>query len=148
MINKKIKAAIEARLRPILCIGESLREREEEKTPQIVKKQLESALHKISARSLSLTSLSIAYEPVWAIGTGKPCDINTAQTMNLLIRKIIARIFSYSISRKLRILYGGSVNSKNAAVYISEANFQGLLVGGVSLDSQGFTKIVKEVSRG
>jgi len=145
MINKKIKTALIAKLKPIFCIGETQKQRDKGESSNILKSQLEKGILGISKKGMK--NVTIAYEPVWAIGTGKPCDINTAQTMGLLIRKIITRIFGYSISKKLPILYGGSLNSKNAASYIFEANFQGLLVGGASLNPQEFSKIVKEVSR-
>lgn len=145
VVNKKIKAAILTKLNPIFCIGETKKEREKGQTEEILNSQIKKGLKKILRREIK--NLVVAYEPVWAIGTGKPCDVEEAQKMGLLARKIIAKIYSFSIADNLRILYGGSVNSKNASSYIKEANFQGLLVGGASLDSKEFIKIVKVVSK-
>lgn len=144
IVNKKIKAAILAKLNPIFCIGETKKEREKGQTEKILKSQIKNGLRKIFRKKVK--SLAVAYEPVWAIGTGKPCDIEEAQKMGLLIRKIIAKKYSLSLAKNLRILYGGSVNSKNARDYIKEANFQGLLVGGASLDPKEFIKIAIAIS--
>lgn len=141
MINKKIKVVLEEKLNPILCIGETKEEREQGKTESILKNQIVSGIEKISSSKFS--KIVIAYEPIWAIGTGEPCDVEEAQKIGLLIRKIISRIYNRPLSKKLLILYGGSVNSKNAAGYIKEANLQGLLVGGASLKAKEFVKIVK-----
>ncbi len=160
MINKKIKLVLKAKLNPILCIGETGEERSQGRTQEVLKNQLISALSNISKSIIqkqssgeSLTSFgsakfSIAYEPIWAIGTGKACETNEAQTMGLFIRKIIAQLYGGFISKKVQILYGGSINSKNALSYIKEARMQGLLVGGASLDHQEFIKLVENVSKG
>ncbi len=131
-INKKLKAVIEAKMTPILCIGETKEERESGKTKEILEREIKLGLNRISA-----SKIIIAYEPIWAIGTGNPCKIEEAQKMRLLIRKIIAR--------DIPILYGGSVNSRNAEGYIKEAGFQGLLVGGASLKAEEFVDLVKNV---
>jgi triosephosphate isomerase len=144
MINKKIKAVLSAKLNPIFCIGETKTERKKGQTKEILKSQIQKGLKGIPRRKIK--NLVIAYEPVWAIGTGNPCDVEEAQKMGLLIRKIMAKKYSLSIAKAIKILYGGSVNSKNAKPYITEANFQGLLVGGASLDPKEFVKIVKTVS--
>ncbi|MBZ9577769.1 triose-phosphate isomerase [Patescibacteria group bacterium] len=141
IINKKLKAALAAKLRPILCIGETQREREQGKTESILRNQIVSDLKGISKARFS--RVIVAYEPIWAIGTGRPCDVEEAQKMGLLIRKIISKIYNQAVSKNVRILYGGSVNSKNAAGYIKEAGLQGLLVGGASLKAKEFIKIVK-----
>jgi len=145
MINKKIKATLSAKLNPIFCIGETKAERKKGQTKEVLKSQIQKGLKGILRKKIK--NLAIAYEPVWAIGTGNPCDIDEAQKMGLLIRKIIAKRYSLSLARVIKILYGGSVNSKNAKPYIAQANFQGLLIGGASLDSKEFVKIVKIVSR-
>jgi triosephosphate isomerase len=144
IINKKIKAAISTKLNPIFCIGETEEEREKGQTQRALKYQIEQGLKKISRNKIK--NLVIAYEPVWAVGTGKPCDPEEAQKMGLLIRKIIAKKYSLSIAKKIRIIYGGSINSKNARPYITGAKFQGLLIGGASLDHKEFIKIVKTIS--
>lgn len=143
MINKKLKAVLEEKLDPILCIGETKKEREQSKTDNILKNQIVSGLKNIS--SLKFSQTVIAYEPIWAIGTGKPCDIEEAQKMGLLIRKIISGLYDFKGAKNVQVLYGGSVNSKNAAGYIKEAGLQGLLIGGASLKAKEFIKIVKVV---
>jgi triosephosphate isomerase len=142
--NRKIKAAIRAKLDPIFCIGESREEREKGQTSSVLKSQIEKGLKKISQKHIK--RITIAYEPTWAIGTGNPCDIEEAQKMRLLIRKIMARKYSLSAIKGLKILYGGSVNSKNALGYIKEAGLQGFVVGGASLDPEEFVKILKIIS--
>jgi len=144
MINKKLKAVLEVKLNPILCIGETQQQRDKGETDRILKKQIETALEKVSSSRFS--QIAIAYEPIWAIGTGEPCDVEEAQKIGLLIRKIILRLYSSKSAKNVQILYGGSVNSKNAAGYIKEAGLQGLLVGGASLKAKEFIKIVKTVS--
>jgi len=134
MINKKIRAVLKANLRPILCIGETEKERKEEETKKVLKNQLEKSLNCLISQSLN--RLIIAYEPVWAIGTGRACGIPEAQAVDLFLKKII---------KNVSILYGGSVNSQNARNYIKKAGFQGLLVGGVSLNAKEFIKIVKDI---
>lgn len=145
MINKKIKAVLRAKLTPILCIGETQEEKEKGETENILQNQITCALRNVSGFSLQNLRFIIAYEPVWAIGTGNPCDTEEAQKMSLLIRKIISKIYSHKLTQNIKILYGGSVNSKNAGGYVKEAGLQGLLVGGASLDAQEFVGIVKSV---
>ena len=134
MIHKKLKAAIKAKLKPILCIGETLKERKKGKTFKVLKNQLTKALNHLTTRQLSY--LILAYEPVWAIGTKNPCKPNEARKVLLFLRKII----------QSPILYGGSVNSKIAKDYI-EVGFDGLLVGGASLNLKEFIGIVKSVAK-
>ena len=145
MINKKIKAALEIKLNPILCIGETAEEKEEGKTLGVLRNQLREGLKSISSLELRSPNFNIAYEPVWAIGTGNPCEIDEAMSAVISIRKILAKLYSRSISQGIRILYGGSVDVKNAAGYIKEARMDGLLVGGVSLDPKEFLKIIEFV---
>jgi len=127
MINKKIKSALKFSLRPILCVGETENERRKGKTKEVLKKQLQKGAEGIK-------NLVVAYEPVWAIGTGKTCGIPEAKEVNLSIRRL---------TKNTPIVYGGSVNSQNARDFIKKAGFQGLLVGGASLNPQEFIKIVK-----
>lgn len=141
MVNKKIKAALKVKLNPILCIGEIQEERNQGKVESVLKREIALGLKNISAANLP--KIVIAYEPIWAIGTGNSCDVEEAQKMGLFIKKIISQIYGSAVSKKIRIIYGGSVNSKNAGEYIKEAGFQGLLVGGASLDAKEFIKIVK-----
>ncbi len=90
-----------------------------------------------------LKGFLVAYEPIWAIGTGRPCDVEEGQKMRLLIKKILTRLYSQNAANKIGVLYGGSVNSGNAAGYVKEAGFEGLLVGGASLKASEFSQIVK-----
>ena len=143
MINKKLKLALATKLKPIFCIGETQEEKTAGQTQTILQAQIGEGLKKISKKEIK--NIVIAYEPIWAIGTGNPCDIEEAQKMGLVIRKIIRRLYSNSISNNIQVLYGGSVDSKNASFYIKEARLQGLLVGGASLQAQEFIKIVKSV---
>lgn len=142
IINKKIKAAIKAKIKPIFCVGETSKEREKGKAEKVIKLQLEKGLKGI--KKTEIKNLVLAYEPVWAIGTGKACSTNEAQAMSLFLRKIIAKLYSLTASRNLPILYGGSVNSKNAKDYIVEARMDGLLIGGASLVVKEFIKIIKD----
>ena len=135
IINKKLKAALSAKLNPIFCLGETEKERDEGEIQNILKSQLEKGLNKISKKEIK--NIVIAYEPVWAIGTGNPCHPSEAKKVLLFLRKFF---------KKNLILYGGSVNSKNATPYIKEAKFQGLLIGGASLNAKEFIKIVKNLS--
>jgi len=144
MINKKLKAAIKMKIKPILCIGETLKERKKEKIFQILKHQLREGLRNLEPRTYNLKSLIIAYEPVWAIGTGNPCKPGDARKVLLFLRKFTQPL-SHSSTQPL-ILYGGSVNSKIAKDYI-EVGFDGLLVGGASLNSNEFIEIIKNVAK-
>jgi len=154
MINKKIKAALSAKLKPILCIGETGEERKQGKTFKVLKNQLKNDLKYLISNIYYLKSLIIAYEPVWAIGTGNSCEPREAKKVYLFLRKISHQLINSRASYNSegicsgsanKLLYGGSVNSENAASYIQEANFQGLLVGGASLNAQEFIKIVKSI---
>lgn len=141
MVNKKLKAAIKVGLNPILCIGETENERKQGKTKSVLKMQLKKSLNRLTSQSLN--RLNIAYEPVWAIGTGRACNVKSARETLLFLKEILNKILGAEISKKVRILYGGSVNSKNAKDYIEKAGFQGLLIGGVSLNPKEFIKILK-----
>ncbi|HOK35389.1 MAG TPA: triose-phosphate isomerase [Candidatus Pacearchaeota archaeon] len=144
MIAKKIKAVLETHLSPILCIGETKEEKIADKTPETLKSQLENDLQYISSNIYNLGSFVIAYEPIWAIGTGDFCQPDEALSNLLFIKKQLLRFFPKKIAEKIRILYGGSVDSKNAKDYI-EIGFDGLLVGGASLRTGEFIKIVKNI---
>ncbi len=134
VINKKLKAVHKTKLKPILCIGETEKEKKEGKTFRVLKIQLKKAINHLTSQSL--TRLIVAYEPVWAIGTGNPCLPQEAKNVLIFLRKIL---------KKNRILYGGSVNSQNAKDYI-KTGFDGLLVGGASLDAKEFSKIIKNIN--
>ena len=142
-VNQKIKAVLETKMVPVLCVGETKIQRDAGEVQTILKRELQEGLKNVPAGKIKETGLLVAYEPIWAIGTGRPCDAEEAQKMKLLIKKILSNIYNQKIANSVKILYGGSVNSKNAAVYIKEAEFSGLLVGGASLDSVEFSQIVK-----
>jgi triosephosphate isomerase len=138
-VNKKIKAVLSSGLIPVFCIGETEEQRKNNETEEVIKRQIEKGLSEISRIEFQSLNLVVAYEPVWAIGTGNPCSAEEARKMCLFIKKIL----SSKISGQIPILYGGSVNSGNSASYIKEAGMDGLLVGGASLDAEEFVKIVK-----
>lgn len=140
MINKKVVAAFKAGLIPILCVGEKLEEREKNLTDQVILDQLEKGLKGIAESHVS--NIVIAYEPVWAIGTGKNATTKDAQEACALIREFIHSRFGTEASDKVRILYGGSVKPDNVTSYMEQADIDGALVGGASLEAESFAKLV------
>jgi len=144
IVNKKLKAIIDAKLTAVLCVGETQEQRNNGETEKVLEEQIRNAVANVPSSKFHVSCI-IAYEPVWAIGTGNPCDYEEAQKMGLLIRKIISEIYSRPVSQKFRLIYGGSVKSENAAGYIKEAGLSGLLVGGASLDAKEFLGIIKSV---
>lgn len=138
-VNKKIKAAMAVELEQIVCVGETSEERDSGKEQEVVAKQLKGALEGIA----DIVGMVIAYEPVWAIGTGKNCGVEDAQKMREFIVKTIAELYGENVAQQTRVLYGGSVNSGNSESYIKQAGYNGLLVGGASLKPDEFIKIVK-----
>ena len=141
MINKKIKASLEEGLNPILCVGETLEEREANQTIEVVTNQLEGGLSGIEENQL--LKLTIAYEPVWAIGTGKTATPQQAEEVQKFIREWIEKKYSARSASSLRILYGGSVKPNNIKDLMREEDIDGALVGGASLDASSFIAIVK-----
>ncbi len=142
LINKKIKLALENSLEVIFCIGESLEEREDGKMEDVVKTQLSGGLEGIS--KVDLARIVIAYEPVWAIGTGKNATPQEAQEVHALIRGELAKKYDQEVADSTSILYGGSVKSENIEELMREKDLDGVLVGGASLDVEGFSNIVKK----
>ncbi|MDO8486074.1 MAG: triose-phosphate isomerase [Candidatus Staskawiczbacteria bacterium] len=140
-INKKIKKSLLAKLKVILCVGETEEEWKKGEKPEILEKQITENLKGISGKEIK--NIVIAYEPVWAIGTGKNCTVDETMSSVLFIRKIILKLYNREIADNIRIIYGGSVKSDNAAPYIKNARANGLLVGGASLNAEEFTKIIK-----
>ncbi|MGH9502044.1 MAG: triose-phosphate isomerase [Terriglobales bacterium] len=141
MVNFKLKAALEAGLTPIVCVGEVLEEREANLTEDVLRRQCLRAFHAISAKKAA--SLVVAYEPVWAIGTGKTATPQLASTAHQLIRGEAAKAFGEDFAGSLRILYGGSVKPENVKALMAEEEIDGALVGGASLDPKSFAAIVK-----
>ena len=140
-VNLKLKSALEAGLIPIVCVGEVLEEREAGLTDDVLRRQCMRAFHKISAKKAA--RLVVAYEPVWAIGTGKTATPQLASDAHVIIRGEAAKSFGEEFADHLRILYGGSVKPENATALMSEAEIDGGLVGGASLDPKSFAAIVK-----
>jgi len=139
-VNKKIKAAIDAELIPILCVGETETERESEKTFSVLDKQVKNGLKDFS--SIDLERLVIAYEPVWAIGTGKTATKEQAQDVHKYLRSLTEKNFGFSLAKSLRILYGGSVKPENITELMNMPDVDGALVGGASLKAEIFSKII------
>jgi triosephosphate isomerase len=140
-INKKLKKAIETGLNPILCVGELLEEREAGKTNDIVESQIRGGLADISAGEMDM--VTIAYEPVWAIGTGKTATPEQAQAVHRFIREWMSENYSADIAEKTRIQYGGSVKPGNAKELMDQPDIDGALVGGASLKADDFAAIIK-----
>jgi triosephosphate isomerase len=141
LINKKLIAAIDAGLLPIFCVGELLEQRKAGKTAQIVKEQIQKGMAGITAEKAK--AVTIAYEPVWAIGTGINATPAQAQEVHLMIRQLIAGVYNKGFAEQLRIQYGGSAKADNAAELMAQADVDGLLVGGASLKADEFAAIVK-----
>jgi len=140
-VNKRIKAAQSEGLIPIFCVGETLEEREADKTIDVVKRQLKGGLEGLESEAL--LKLVIAYEPVWAIGTGKTATPEQAQEVHKFIRGWLNENYSPETAESLRILYGGSVKPSNIKELMQQGDIDGALVGGASLDSSSFIEIVK-----
>ena len=141
VINKKVHATLAAGLKPILCIGESLEERDGGHLEFVLSQQLEGSLAGISAGQMA--EIVIAYEPVWAIGTGRTASPEQAQETQAFVRSVLATLFGSDVAGATRIQYGGSVKPGNAAELIGQPDIDGFLVGGASLDPTSFAEIVK-----
>ena len=141
IVNKKVHAAHEATLKPILCVGETLAERDANKVEEVLETQLRGSLAGLNPKELVETV--IAYEPVWAIGTGRVATPEQAQAAHAFIRKTLADIADQTVADKVRIQYGGSVKPDNAKILLSQPDIDGALVGGASLDPRAFAEIVK-----
>lgn len=141
MVNMKTKAAIAKGIVPIVCVGETLEEREKGETNNIVRIQVERGLKNTAVNEPS--SLIIAYEPVWAIGTGKTATPDQAQEVHAFVRGLLSETFGEDTARGMRILYGGSVKPDNIKALMAKSDIDGGLVGGASLDPASFEKLVK-----
>jgi triosephosphate isomerase len=142
IVSRKVKAAVANGLKPILCVGERLEENEAGKTEDVVGRQVTAALSGIEP----VRDLVIAYEPVWAIGTGKAASGNQAAATTRFIRAVVAKVWNKSMAQDLRILYGGSVTGANIAEFISHVEIDGALVGGASLKAEEFVSIVEKTA--
>ena len=139
-VNQKIKRALDVNIKPVVCIGETIDERKSGKTTEVLNRQLNKAFEEIDV--LSANKIIVAYEPVWAIGTGVSADENQVLEAHALIKQTLASIFSENIP----ILYGGSVNASNAFELINLNNVDGFLIGGASLKSESFCQIIENVT--
>jgi len=141
MVNKKVLSAVAHNLIPIICVGETLEQREQGITEEVVDKQTRAALQGLNADVAH--RVVIAYEPIWAIGTGKTASSNDANEVIGYIRKVVGEVLGSQAAQQMRILYGGSVKPENAAELMGMPEIDGALVGGASLKAQDFAKIVK-----
>ena len=140
-VNLRLKTALESGLTPICCVGEVLEEREAGLTDDVLRRQCVRAFHAISAKKAA--KLIVAYEPVWAIGTGKTATPELAAEAHAVIRREATEVFGEEFASNLRILYGGSVKPENASTLMAQEEIDGALVGGASLDPKSFAAIVK-----
>ncbi len=140
-VNAKVKAALTSSLKPILCVGETIEEREAGETLKVVETQLRGGLEGIATDDAE--TIVIAYEPVWAIGTGKTATPEMAQEVHAAIRSFLADILDAAIADKIRILYGGSMKPGNAPELLQQADIDGGLIGGAALQARSFTEIVE-----
>jgi triosephosphate isomerase len=141
LVSKKVSAAITGGLLPILCVGELLEERKEGRTVEVVTRQMERGLAGLSAEKVS--AVVVAYEPVWAIGTGLTATPEQAQEVHALIRELLSEAYDSQLAEGISILYGGSVKPGNAAELMREKDVDGLLVGGASLKAEDFVAIIE-----
>ncbi len=140
LINKRVHGALKHGLMPIFCIGESLEEREADETFRLLEEQLRLGLAGVG--SADMGKLVVAYEPVWAIGTGKTATKEQAQEVHAFIRKLLAEIFEKAIADSVRILYGGSVKADNIDELMAQPDIDGALVGGAALNAESFCRII------
>lgn len=141
IVNRKVRAALAGNLHPIVCIGETIEQRKAGKTEDIIKKQFQTSLKGLDAANFS--NLIIAYEPVWAIGTGLTATPQQAQDIHFFLRRLVREQTDEKTALSIHILYGGSVKPDNAAELFSRPDIDGGLIGGASLDSDSFVSIVK-----
>ena len=139
-INKKVLSALKNQLKPILCVGETLAEREAGTTLKVVQTQLEAGLDGVAKDQAA--SVVIAYEPVWAIGTGKVATTGQAQEVHAFIRQLLVKLFGEAAAQKVRILYGGSMKPANAPELLAQKDIDGGLIGGASLEARSFLELI------
>jgi triosephosphate isomerase len=141
LVNKKVLSALKHQLRPIVCVGETLAERESGSTLKVIQTQTERGLEGVSREQAA--SLVVAYEPVWAIGTGKVATTEQAQEVHCFIRGLLTKLFGEALSQRVRILYGGSMKPANAAELLAQMDIDGGLIGGASLEARSFAELVR-----
>ena len=140
-INRKVLTALKNQLRPILCVGETLAEREAGTTLKVVQTQLEAGLEGVSKEQAA--TVIVAYEPVWAIGTGKVATTDQAQEVHAFIRGLLVKLYGDAIAQNIRILYGGSMKPANAPELLNQKDIDGGLIGGASLEARSFADLIK-----
>jgi len=141
LVNAKLKKALAAKLHPIVCVGETLAERESGITDAVITTQVKGVLHELD--DAQVAQVVIAYEPVWAIGTGRNATPDQANDVHKLIRKVVGQITGWTIAESLVIQYGGSMNAQNAGLLLSQSDIDGGLIGGASLKSDAFMTIIQ-----
>jgi triosephosphate isomerase len=141
IVNRKVKAALDAGLRPIFCLGESLHERDSNQVERVLERQIRKGLEGVSSRDL--TEVVVAYEPCWAIGTGRTATPGEAEEAHMYIRSILAAVSDRTTADRIRIQYGGSVKPDNVEELMRQRNIDGALVGGASLDPRSFAQIIR-----
>jgi triosephosphate isomerase len=142
VVNLKVRAASFLGLIPIICVGETLEERESDRTFEVIKEQLDVSMDNFRADQMMPTTAILAYEPVWAIGTGKTATPEQAQEVHQFIRLWIEKTFTSGVAAQVRILYGGSVKPENVKALMSEPDIDGALVGGASLKGDSFVPLI------
>lgn len=140
-VNRRIKAALAQGLKVIFCMGETLKEREEEKTFAVIERQMSGGLKGLADKELG--GVVIAYEPIWAIGTGRTATPEQAEVVHRFIREKVEKLYSRKVSEEIRIQYGGSVTPENIKGLMGQPDIDGALVGGASLKAESFSKIVR-----
>ncbi len=144
-VNRKVKAALRCDLKPIVCVGESLEDREAGRTESVIEDHVRNGVAGVSAESMQSTV--IAYEPVWAIGTGVTATPDQAQSAQQFIRSLLSKLYSVDLADRVRIQYGGSVKPENTSELMTQPDVDGALVGGASLEVESFAQIVKSASK-
>ncbi len=140
LINKKLKKALSMELKPVVCVGEHLAERETGRTKEVIQNQINESFKDLNKKDIIKTI--IAYEPIWAIGTGKTATPEQAEEIHVHIRELLSQKFDVETANSVRIQYGGSVNPANAGALFSQENIDGALVGGASLEAESFYEII------
>ncbi len=141
LVNRKVLAALANQLKPIFCVGETLAEREAGATLTVIQRQVEGGLQGVTPQQI--TTVIIAYEPVWAIGTGKVATTAQAQEVHAFIRELLTKLYGVPLAQKVRILYGGSMKPSNAAELLAAKDIDGGLIGGAALEAKSFIDLVK-----
>jgi triosephosphate isomerase len=145
MVQRKVHTALEAALRPIMCVGETLAERDSDSVQKVLRRQVEEGLKGVSSDHSS--EIVLAYEPVWAIGTGRTATPAQAEEVHAFLRSLLAEVFDKTAADRIRIQYGGSVKPENTEDLMRQPNIDGALVGGASLDAHSFARIVRATEK-